>query len=140
MGDLDLFSGGGQFLSKVDVVHPVVATIASTGIHTFPGESRPKLVLNWQTPGLKAMACNATNVQVLRTLFGVTDTTQLVGKVVEIFNDLTVRNPSGQIVGGLRLRAPSQQPQFQQQLAPQQYPQPPAQGQQPQPADKAPWE
>jgi hypothetical protein len=109
MTELDRYFGG-QFLTKLDVSEPVAVTIASTDEHEFPDDDRPKLVLNWTTPDVKPLLCNATNVQVLRALFDVSDSRELQGKTVEIYVDQSVRNPAGQIVGGLRLRAPTREP------------------------------
>ena len=67
------------------------------------GTTKPAVF--WTTPGIKAMLLNATNRAILASVFGSAKTDALVGQRVGVYVDPSVRNPAGQVVGGLRLRA-----------------------------------
>jgi len=106
--DLSKFKKQENFLRTQDVQQPIVVTISGVEERQFPGESNPKLILNFEQ-SVKSLSCNSTNVDQLIKLFNVSDARQLVGKTIEIYVDPTVKY-NGQTVGGLRLRLP-QHPQ-----------------------------
>ena len=94
---------GGTYLSKDAVSEPVIVTIASADRKQFEGDARPKLILSFREFE-KAFVCNKTNVSLAASAFQTTSVDSWIGKRLVLYNDPTV-SFSGRMLGGLRLRA-----------------------------------
>lgn len=94
-----------KYLGKDDVPSRGLAlTIASFAVVDMrDGDRKP--CINWQQAGVKPLLLNKTNIRRLEKMFGTTETKEMVGQQVVVFNDPTVEY-GGEQVGGLRLRAP----------------------------------
>lgn len=53
----------------------------------------------------KPMVLNVTNKELLKTLFQTNDPKELIGRVVNVYNDPTI-SFGGRITGGIRIRKP----------------------------------
>jgi hypothetical protein len=104
---LEKYCSTGNFLKQADVPRPLLLTIAATATHKFEDKMSEQLVLIWREPNVKPLVCNATVVRSLGVLLNVTEEAQLIGRQIEVFTDPTVQM-RGAVVGGLRVRLPSQ--------------------------------
>ena len=66
------------------------------------GTSKP--AVHWSNPAIKPMLLNKTNRMRLEALFRTSQTEALIGQRVGVFFDRMVVGPTGEMVGGLRLR------------------------------------
>ncbi len=97
-----------KYLKKEDLKGPVVATISgvTTDMFTERGSTQKKKkgVLHFVGGQIKSMSLNITNSKVLVNLYG-KNTDEWIGKSIEIWVNPSIEM-GGEIVGGLRLRAP----------------------------------
>jgi hypothetical protein len=70
------------------------------------GTSKP--AMSWTNPSVKPMLLNRTNRLRLEVIFRTSQTEALIGQRVGVFFDRMVQGPSGDMVGGLRLRPAGQ--------------------------------
>lgn len=110
--DVDDFSTGGKFIKKDELkatgserkkIQSVERRLSQPDKN---GKPVPELVLIFSDEtklGLRAQ----TNRDELRAAFG-RHTSAWIGKVIELYVDPSVRNPSGARVGGIRIRVPGQ--------------------------------
>jgi len=70
------------------------------------GTSKPSM--SWTNPAIKPMLLNKTNRLRLEAIFRTSQTEALIGQRVGVFFDRMVQGPSGDMVGGLRLRPAGQ--------------------------------
>lgn len=111
----DLFPS--KFLSQNDVPQPIVLTIARLTQEEMKdkGATSKKPVVYF-VEGMKPWILNKGNAKRIAALHG-SDIAAWTGKRIEVYTDPMVEF-AGEVVGGLRVRAPSQQ---QQQPAPAQF-------------------
>ena len=103
--DLTQFSES-KYLKKNDVPeHPgVVLQIDRFDAVEMEGEATKKPVMFFVDINYKPMVLNATNRAKLENAFKSSDTTDMVGKYIGVYNDPEVMY-SGKVVGGLRVRS-----------------------------------
>lgn len=113
--DLNAFNAS-KYLAKTDIpAHGLTLTIAGFGIAEMQdGTKKPSV--SWVEVGIKPMLLNKINRQIMATAFGTTQTEQMIGRRIQVFNDPTV-SMQGQMVGGLRLRPVPVPPQVAQAAA-----------------------
>jgi len=101
-------TGDSPYLAKENVPVPVVATIASVTFEsiTFRNVAEDKWVLHFASPKMKPMILNKGNRKTLIGAYG-DDTDNYPGKKIEVWVNPNVEY-EGEVVGGLRLRIPSQ--------------------------------
>ena len=103
--DLNDFSES-KYLKKNDVPeHPgVVLQIDRFDAVEMEGEAGKKPVMFFVDINYKPMVLNATNRAKLENAFKSSDTTDMVGKYIGVYNDPEVMY-AGKVVGGLRVRS-----------------------------------
>jgi len=94
------------YLSRDDVVNPVVATVADVRPQSVRGEhgTEDKPVMFFQERQMKPFILNSTNWKTIRTTYG-DESDEWIGKPIEIYFDPGVLFGDNQ-VGGLRVRVP----------------------------------
>ena len=100
--------GGGNYLRQEDVPEPRLVTIAKVDQAVFEdsGKEREKLVVDFEELG-RRLVVNSINNRRLQRACGHHETDNWTGKQVVIFVDPDVEM-GGRVVGGLRVRKPSQ--------------------------------
>jgi len=103
--DLNDFSES-KYLKKTDVPeHPgVVLQIDRFEAVEMEGEATKKPVMHFVDLNYKPMVINATNRAKLENAFKSSDTSDMEGKYVGVYNDPEVMY-AGKVVGGLRVRS-----------------------------------
>ena len=101
---------GSDFVQKDELVKSGAQRKRITGVEQGDGLPRdgktvPELVLVF-SDGKKHGLRTKTNKETLRDAYG-SRTNGWIGKVIELYVDPSVRNPSGQKVGGIRIRIPT---------------------------------
>lgn len=98
-----------KYLKQGDVEKPVLVTFKDIEEENVGLEDSPQMkwVAHWQED-VKPMVLNTTNIQLASKALG-TNPQEWIGKKIVIFADHTIMF-KGQVVGGLRLRAPKNQP------------------------------
>lgn len=97
---------GSSYLTAADVPQPTLVTINGAVAHTFPDETKPKLVVAFAEKQ-KQLACNKINRQAIVAMHG--DDTQLwQGKQVVLY--ATTTDYAGKTVPCIRVREPQQVP------------------------------
>jgi hypothetical protein len=103
-------AGNSKNLRKEDVRQPFIAIISDVRVQTFEKTARSpredKDMLHFADPSVKPLGLNVTNKRILVAAYG-DESDNWCGQPVEIYVDPSVRNSSGQIVGGIRLRIPA---------------------------------
>jgi len=100
-----------KFLTKEDVTPPVLATIQSVHQMNVAKEGAPE-ELKWVVEfeeSEKPMVLNSTNGQLIALITGYDETDNWKGSKVVLYNDPAV-SFAGKITGGIRVRAPKNQP------------------------------
>ena len=96
-----------KFLKKDDVPSPQGAdlTIEALGSAEMDddGSKVNKVVIHWTNKQYKPMVLNKTNKELLKHFTGAETVGQLIGVVVNVYNDPTV-SFGGKMTGGLRIR------------------------------------
>jgi hypothetical protein len=94
-----------QYLKKDDVDPPLVATIASVEIEDFDDGRKPVAKFRGD---LKPMVLSArVNREAIADIAGTKDYTAWPGTKIELYRDSNVTGPTGQRVGGIRIRPPA---------------------------------
>jgi hypothetical protein len=95
-----------KYLTKEDVTHPKVFTIAAVVKEEFEGEEgkREKPIVYFSDDESKPMVLNSGNWLTIEELYG-EDSDDWCGKRVELYNDPNVMFGKKR-VGGIRVRAP----------------------------------
>jgi len=103
--DLNDFSES-KYLKKNDVPeHPgIVLQIDRFEAVEMEGEASKKPVMHFVDLNYKPMVINATNRAKLENAFKSSDTDDMVGKYIGVYNDPEVMY-AGKVVGGLRVRS-----------------------------------
>ena len=101
-------NGTTTYLGTKDVhAGPLTFGIAKVEIEHFPAKgdkkAERKLVLSLAGDPPRKLSLNQTNLQTLTDAWG-TDARNWVGQVFDAYCDRTVRDPSGKVTGGLRVR------------------------------------
>jgi hypothetical protein len=101
--NLDDFKTPSKYLASSDIpAGGLDLMIASFSVEKLQDGTTKPAVLFTTLP--KAMLLNPTNRKRLKVIFKTGETTALIGQRVGVYVDPMVANPSGDIVGGLRLR------------------------------------
>ena len=95
----------GSYLKQDDVEDSPVVTISGAEGVQFEDEDKEKLVLHFEEFD-KGMVLNATNINLLTSLFGSDETDDWTGKQVTLFADKTIMF-GGKRVGGIRVKSAS---------------------------------
>lgn len=104
-----------KFLKKEDVMpNPIMVTITKASQHDVSLQNEPSR-LKWclefaETD--KPLVLNVTNMRLLESIFGSDDTDDWIGKKIVLYNDPSIMY-AGKVTGGVRVRAPRNQPQQQ---------------------------
>ena len=98
----------GEYLKAKDVeAGPLTFGILRAEMETFKAKGEKKaetrLVLTLEGDPLRKLSLNQTNIQTLMDAWG-KDARRWVGKCLDAFFDKSVRDPSGKLTGGLRVR------------------------------------
>jgi len=93
-----------KYLGKGDVPQSGLnLTISGFGIEEMKQDGTKKPYCTWVQVGVKPLILNKNNRSRLESIFGTSDTTAMIGRQVNVFNDPMVEF-GGQVVGGLRIR------------------------------------
>ena len=108
-----------KYLSKNDFIQPKLLIIDTVKMENVAPdnqivEMKPVLYVNGSPKGI---VLNKTNADVLKLLYG-SETDNWTGRQIVAYEDVTVKNPQGNVVGGIRLRPNQQAPVDFQQPAP----------------------
>lgn len=101
-----------KFLKQADVNTPVLWTVEACERHNVAkegAEPEHKWCLSFQESD-KPLVLNRTNIQLCERIFGSDDTDHWIGKKVVLYVDPNV-SYGGELVGGIRVRAPKTKPQ-----------------------------
>ncbi len=120
----------GNYLKKEDVPGPVVYTVRTVGMEDV-GDGEKKPVMHFNEVQQK-LVINHINSSILTEIMQTEETTQWVGRPIELYVDPSIMFGAKR-VGGLRVRAPTGQ------AAGPSYAPPPQQPMQPPPAAQQPW-
>jgi hypothetical protein len=91
-----------------DVRIPVKATINKIGPEKMPRDGKTALVIRFPEEQFRfGVQLNKTRREALRKIVGSENANDAIGVTVELFEDMTVRNPSDGSMGGIGIRAPS---------------------------------
>lgn len=114
-----------KYLTKNDCGKGILVTIADVKQENLALTGQP-IQLKWCMyfqEDVKPLVLNATKGQILQVIFGSDNSDDWLGKKIVAFHDPTITN-RGQVVGGIGIRAPRNQPvqpaQAQAQAQPQQ--------------------
>lgn len=101
--------GESRFLAKEDLQSPLTLTIDRVTIETLKGSrgEEQKYVLHFQER-VKPMVFNVVNRKRVIGVYG-DESDNWTGKKIEVYVDANVEM-GGEVVGGIRLRVPAQQP------------------------------
>jgi len=99
-----------NYLSKQDVMPPLVLTIAGVQMEALQGDDgrKSKPVMSFREEGVKPMIVNKTNWMVLEAVYG-DESDDWIGKSVEVYHDPEVMM-MGNRIGGTRVRIPAGTP------------------------------
>lgn len=106
-----------KYLSKEDIDPKKLVTIRKFAMETIEGrgKSEDKWILYFNEFE-KGMVLNPTNQKLMMLALGLTpdtDTTEAIGKKIIVWNDMSVQDLNGELVGGIRIRkynpSPAQQ-------------------------------
>jgi hypothetical protein len=90
-----------------DVRVPVTATISKIGPEKMPRDGKTQLVIRFPEDQFRfGVQLNKTRREALREITGSDDPDDAVGVTVELYEDMTVRNPSDGSMGGIGIRRP----------------------------------
>jgi hypothetical protein len=100
-----------KFLKKEDVDPPVLATIAGIKrVNVAKEGAEPEMKWSASFEQLdKPLVLNSTNLQIIAQVCGSDDSEEWVGHKIVLFHDPNV-SFGGKLVGGIRVRAPKNQP------------------------------
>lgn len=97
-----------NFLRKEDVDPPQLVTMTGCTRVNMAREGFPpdmRWALHFEEFE-KPMVLNSTNGQLIASITGSEESADWTGKHIVLYKDMSVRNPAGQMVGGIRVRAP----------------------------------
>lgn len=100
-----------SFLTKMDVTPPILVTIRGYEQVNVAKEGAPpdeKYALNFNECE-KPMVLNSTNGQIIASITGSEDFSDWIGKQIVLYNDPNI-SFGGKLTGGIRARAPRNQP------------------------------
>ena len=100
-----------KFLKKEDVDKGVLVTVRSVEEHDVSMENQPdemKWCLTFNELA-KPLVLNVTNMRIMEAITGSDNTDDWISRTVVLFNDPTIMY-AGKVTGGIRMRAPRQQP------------------------------
>jgi hypothetical protein len=90
-----------------DVHTPVTATISKIGPEPMPRDGKIQLVIRFPENQFRfGVQLNKTRREALRDIVGSDDPDDAVGTTIELYEDMTVRNPSDGSMGGIGIRRP----------------------------------
>jgi hypothetical protein len=93
-----------------DVRIPVTATINKIGPEPMPRDGKIQLVIRFPEHEFRfGVQLNKTRRDALRDIVGSDNPDNAVGVTIELYEDMTVRNPSDGSMGGIGIRRPSTQ-------------------------------
>lgn len=111
-----------KYLTKEDVDPKKLVTIRKFAMETIEGrgKSEDKWILYFAECE-KGMVLNPTNQKLMMMALGMTpdsDTNDAIGKKIVVWNDMSVQDLNGELVGGIRIRKYNPSPAQQAQKAP----------------------
>jgi hypothetical protein len=90
-----------------DVRIPVTATINKIGPEKMPSDGKVQLVIRFPEDQFRfGVQLNKTRREALRAITGSDDPNSVIGLTVELYEDMTVRNPKDGSMGGIGIRRP----------------------------------
>lgn len=97
-----------KYLTKEDVDPKKLVTIRKFAMETIEGrgKSEDKWILYF-AEFEKGMVLNPTNQKLMMMALGLTpdaDTNEAIGKKIVVWNDMSVQDLNGELVGGIRIR------------------------------------
>jgi len=103
----------GRFLRKEDIGNGILVTFSHLTQENMSQDGQPadmQFVAHWQEANVKPMVLKITNAQLIAAFLGSDDTDDWVGKKIVLYHDPTIMM-GHKLVGGIRARAPRNQPQ-----------------------------
>jgi hypothetical protein len=101
-----------KYLSKEDCGPGILVTIESLAQEDLAMEGQPaemKWVMQFAEPESKPFVLNTTNAVLIAAALGSEETDEWIGRKIVLFSDPTVMM-HGKAIGGIRARAPKNQP------------------------------
>ena len=101
----------GKYLKKEDFPQPALLTIKAFTRENVARDNEPpefKWTVHFNEVE-RGLVLNQTNLQLLQLATGCVETESAIGKKVVLYNDPTV-SMAGKLTGGVRIRAPRNQP------------------------------
>jgi len=101
-----------KYLTKDDCGTGILVTVGQCTQQDIAMQGQPedlKWVLHFSEPEAKPMILKSVNAQLIAAALGSEDTDDWIGKKIVLFHDHTVQM-MGKVVGGIRARAPKNQP------------------------------
>lgn len=97
-----------KYLKKEDFPNPMQLTMSHVEkANMAPDGQKPEMKYLLYFEELeKPMVLNSTNGQLIAQITGSDETDDWKGSKIVLYNEPNVRNPSGMLVGGIRVRAP----------------------------------
>jgi hypothetical protein len=100
-----------RFLKAADLTQPRVGIISYISTERFPDDDRDKLIVNFETHGIKPMVLNVTNFDAIAEIAGTDETDRWPRLTIELF--ATKVPLRGKLVDAVRVRAATQAAQAQ---------------------------
>lgn len=98
-----------RFLKKEDCPAPLLLTIAKITNEQVDKDSDEWKYAMWFQEQEKPLLLNSTNIQLCAAILNSDESDDWVGRKVVLYNDPTIMF-AGRVTGGLRIRAPKNQP------------------------------